>query len=412
MRILFIADNFPPEVNAPATRTFEHCREWIKFGADITVITCAPNFPQGKIYSGYRNNVYSHEKIDGIKVIRVWTYITRNEGFLKRTLDYLSFGATSFIAGLFFKADIIIATSPQFFTTWAAFGLSKLKRVPWVFELRDLWPESIRSVGAMSGNKIFDFLERIELFLYRNANMVIALTDAFKRNLISRRIEEKKIRVVTNGSNIDLFKPQRKDPDLLGQLGLNGKFVVGYIGTHGMAHGLEFIVDSISDIIDEEIYFLFIGDGAKKKDVVERAERLGLKRVTFLSPVAKEEVPRYLSVVDVMLVPLKKSETFKTVIPSKIFEAAAMQKPILLGVEGQAQEIVEKYNAGLCFEPENRKDFLDKITRLKSDSLLYRGLQGGCKDLAADYDRRQLARKMYLYLQEAAEKNIREKELI
>lgn len=404
MRILFIADNFPPEVNAPATRTFEHCKEWIKLGADITVITCAPNFPQGKVYSGYRNKIYSREKMDGIKVIRVWTYISRNEGFLKRTLDYLSFGVSSFITGLFLKTDIIVATSPQFFTTWAAFGLSEIKRVPWVFELRDLWPESIKSVGAMSGDKIIHLLEKIELFLYRKAKMVIAVTEAFKRNLVSRRIEGQKIRVVTNGSNFDLFKPREKDPDLLEKLSLNGKFVIGYIGTHGMAHGLEFIVDAIRDVTDYNLHLLFIGDGAKKREVMRRAEMIGLKNMTFLDPVAKEEVPRYLSIIDVMLVPLKKSETFKTVIPSKIFEAAAMQKPILLGVEGQAQEIVEEYDAGICFKPENKEDFLDKIIQLKNDCLMYQKLQNGCRRLAADYDRRQLAKKMYLYLQEAAEK--------
>ena len=149
MKILFLTDNFPPEVNAPATRTYEHCREWIRQGAEVTVITCTPNFPQGKVYKGYTNKPYQQEMMDGIHVIRVWSYITANEGFIKRTLDYISFSVTSFLAGLFQQADIIIATSPQFFTALSGRTLSFWKRKPWIMEVRDLWPESIKTVGAM-----------------------------------------------------------------------------------------------------------------------------------------------------------------------------------------------------------------------------------------------------------------------
>lgn len=400
MHILFLTDNFPPEVNAPASRTFEHCMEWIKLGADITVITCAPNFPQGKVYSGYVNKIYSHEIINGINVIRVWSYITKNEGFFKRMLDYLSFCLSSFIAGLFIRADIIIATSPQFFTTWAAYGISKVKRKPWIFELRDLWPESIKSVGAMSGNLILGLLEKIELSLYKDATLVIALTDAFKKNLVSRGIAKEKIHVVTNGSNIDLFRPQEKDNYLLRELSLEAKFVIGYIGTHGMAHGLEFIVNAIANISDENIHFLFIGDGARKNAVVKLADDKGIKNTTFLPPIAREEVPRYISVIDVMLVPLIKSDTFKTVIPSKIFEGAAMRKPILLGVEGEALEIIERYEAGICYEPENERNFIEQVTYLKNNKDLYKRLKRGCERLALAFDRKELAKRMFYLLKD------------
>ena len=190
LKILFLTDNFPPEVNAPATRTYEHCKEWVKRGVDVTVITGFPNFPTGKVFDGYKNKLYKKEIIDGIKVIRVWTYITANKGFLKRTLDYFSFAVSSFIAGLFIKSDIIVATSPQFFTTWSAYALSKLKRKPWVFELRDLWPESIIAVGALKNKKIIDFLEKIELFLYKDADLIIPVIESFKENLINRGISE------------------------------------------------------------------------------------------------------------------------------------------------------------------------------------------------------------------------------
>jgi len=394
LKILFITDNFPPEVNAPATRTFEHCKRWMESeDVEITVITCAPNFPHGKVYEGYKNKLYQKENVDGIEVIRVWSYITANSGFVKRVLDYVSFAASAFFVGLFQKHDVIIATSPQFFTTWTGWALSKVRRKPWIFELRDLWPESIKTVGAMEQGRIIDTLEKIELGLYRDADKVVAVTDAFKANLISRGIEAEKIEVVTNGSNMELFSPRVKDEKLLEELQLEGKFVIGYIGTHGMAHSLDFIVRSIVKIEDPQIHFLFIGDGAMKANIVTLAEASQLKNITFLDPVSKEEVPRYLSICDVSLAPLKKEDNFKTVIPSKIFEASAMQKPTLLGVEGQAQEIIETYDAGLCFEPENEQDFLEKLEQIR-DEKRYKALQEGCVKLAKVYDRKRLADKM------------------
>ena len=394
MKLLFITDNYPPEVNAPATRTYEHCRRWVEQGVQVTVVTCAPNFPAGKVYPGYKNKLYQKEYVDGIEVIRVWSYITANKGFAKRVLDYLSFALMAFVVGLFRKFDLIVATSPQFFTTWAAWALSIIKRRPWIFELRDLWPESIKTVGAMRQGRLIDFLEKIELGLYRHASLVIPVTDAFKKNLVNRGMNEEKLKVVTNGANLELYAGREQDNALRRELGLDGKFVVAYIGTHGMAHSLDFIVESLAKLDDKEIHFLFIGDGAMKSAVVERASQLELTNVTFLNPIPKEEVPRYLSICDASLAPLKKSDTFKTVIPSKIFEASAMEKPTLLGVEGQAQEIIETYSAGLCFEPENSSDFLDKTVRLKTDRQLYLRLQQGCRSLAADFDRRVLADRM------------------
>ena len=407
VKILFITDNFPPEVNAPATRTYEHCQEWIKRGAEITIITCAPNFPHGKVYEGYKNKLHSKEKLDGIEVIRVWSYIASNSGFTKRVLDYISFAFMAFWVGLFQKQDVIIATSPQFFTTWAAWGLSKIRRKPWIFELRDLWPESIKTVGAMKQGKVIDMLEKIELGLYRDADKVVAVTDAFKTNLINRGIDADKIEVVTNGSNMALFSPRQKDLTLLRELGLElkDKFIVGYIGTHGLAHSLDFIVQSLAEIDDSMIHFLFIGDGAMKKKVVKLAQELELKNITFLAPVSKDEVPKYLSIVDVSLAPLKKEDNFKTVIPSKIFEASAMQKPTLLGVEGQAQEIIEKYDAGLCFEPENEVDFLLKIKEIRNE-VRYKELQAGCAKLAEDFDRKRLADEMLDIVENVVANNV------
>jgi len=187
MRILFLSDNFPPEVNAPASRTYEHCREWVKAGCQVTVITCAPNFPTGKVFEGYANRLWAREVVDGIEVIRVWSFITANEGFLKRTLDYLSFMVTATLASLFVpRPDVIVATSPQFFCACAGWLTSILRWRPYVFELRDIWPESIRAVGAMKNELVFHLLEKIELFLYRRAARVVAVTRSFPKLLAAR----------------------------------------------------------------------------------------------------------------------------------------------------------------------------------------------------------------------------------
>jgi glycosyltransferase involved in cell wall biosynthesis len=402
MKILFITDNFPPEVNAPATRTYEHCDQWVQHGTEVTVLTCAPNFPLGKTYKGYRNKLYQTQKMGDIKVVRVWSYMSPNQGKIRRVLDYVSFSFMAFWTGLFEDYDVIIATSPQFFTTWTAIALSKVKRKPWIFELRDLWPDSIKTVGAMNDGFALSILQKIEMGLYRDASKVVAVTDAFKRVLVNRGVDADKIKVVTNGANLTLYGGREKDLELIRRHALQNKFIVGYIGTHGMAHDLRFIMRAIGKIQDPEIHFLFIGDGSDKHQVVALAQKLNLKNITFLPIIPKEKVPSYLSIIDVALVPLKKSDTFRTVIPSKIFEAAAMQKPILLGVEGQAQEIIERYDAGLCFEPENEEEFLIKLKQIR-DPERYRALQEGCEKLARAYDRNWLAKKMLGIIQQVVD---------
>lgn len=394
MKILFLTDNFPPEVNAPASRTYDHVCEWKKYGHEITVITCAPNFPKGKVYDGYKNKWYQTETMDGIKVIRVWSYIAANKGFLKRTLDFISFSVTSFLAGLFQKADIIIATSPQFFTALSGRTLSFFKRTPWIMEVRDLWPESIKTVGAMKDNAFIRYFEWEEKCCYKSAKKIVVVTDSFKRTLINRGIASEKIEIVKNGANRELFKPLPKDETLVKELGLEGKKVIGYIGTHGMAHKLDFILQCAKNLQEKNYHFLFIGSGAEKDNLLKLKEELQLKNVTMLDSVPKTEVSRYISILDLSLINLRKSDLFKTVIPSKIFENAGMEIPIIMGVQGEAQEIIEYYGAGLCFEPENEADFNTKLSTLLDDETLYKKCQEGCRVLSIDFDRKKLARKM------------------
>ena len=394
MRILFLTDNFPPEVNAPASRTFDHCKAWVKAGADVTVVTWVPNFPQGVVYSGYRNTLYQKEVMEGVKVIRVWSYIVPNKGIAKRTLDYISYSVSSFIAGLFVKTDVVVATSPQFFTALSGRALAWWKRKPWIMEVRDLWPESIKTVDAMRDSWIIRYFEWQEMRCYRSARKIVVVTDSFKRTLVRRGIVENKIEVVKNGVDRALFVPRKKDEELLNRLGLNGKTIIGYIGTHGMAHKLDFILRCAKKMEGNAgLHFLFIGDGAMKESLLKFKDELGVGNVTMLESIPKDEVPRYISILDVCLINLKKSPLFETVIPSKIFENASMGIPILMGVEGEAKAMVESYHAGLCYEPENFDDFEAKLLRLLDPSVYMSCKQGG-RNMAVDFDRNVLAGRM------------------
>jgi glycosyltransferase involved in cell wall biosynthesis len=398
LKLLFLTDNFPPESNAPASRTYEHCKEWVKEGVEVTVITCNPNFPYGKIFDGYKNRLYQSEMIDGIKVVRVWSYMSENKGAMKRIVDYFSYAFSAVLAGLFIKTDLIVATSPQLFTALGGCVLAKIRKKPWIFELRDLWPEGIKDTGAIKNRKILNFLVKMEMCLYRKSDYIITVTKGLKKNLVSRGIDASKIDIVTNGANLELFQSRDKNEKILSSLGLKDKFIFGYIGTHGLAHGLEFIVESIKNISSERVHFLFVGTGAKKTAVVALAKKLKLNNVTFLEPVAKSEVADYISVIDVALIPLTKTDIHASLIPSKIFESASMLKPILLGVEGEAKDIVTGYNAGLVFEPENKKEFLESVEKISSDDKLYKELQKGCEKLANEFDRKHLALKMLTIL--------------
>lgn len=407
MHILFLTDNFPPEVNAPASRTFEHCREWVKAGHQVTVITCAPNFPNGKVFAGYRNRLFTRETMEGIDVVRVWSYITANEGFLRRTLDYVSFMVSATPASLRVdRPDIVVATSPQFFTACAGYLVSRLRRAPFIFELRDLWPDSIRAVGAMKQSTLLDWLAKVELFLYRKTAAIVSVTHAFKQNLVERGIDPSKIHVVTNGADLSLFQPRKKDAELEQSLGLKGKFVAGYIGTHGMAHALDTLLEAAHSVQEDgrdDIHFLFLGNGASKANLVKRASEMNLRNATFLDSVPKADVVKYWSLLDVSIIHLRKTHLFTTVIPSKLFECMAMGIPVVHGVAGESAEIVKKENAGLAFEPENVSELKARILRLLDDPELLDELQRNGPIAASRYDRQSLAGTMLRHLESTIE---------
>ncbi len=404
MHILLLSDNFSPETNAPANRGFEHAKAWVAAGHRVTVITCAPNFPQGKVYDGYRNSLWQTENMDGIEVIRVWSYMTRNEGFARRILDFVSYMVTGFIASFFVRRiDVIVGTSPQFFTACAAWAVSLFRRRPWVFELRDIWPESIRAVSGMQNSRVLDLLEKLELFLYRSADAIVAVTPSFKRNLIDRGIDGAKISVATNGVDLSRFARVPRDEALEASLKLQGKFVAGYIGTHGMAHHLETLVDA-AEMLEQhpeggDIRFLLVGDGASKSAIEQRARECGLANMIFVDPVSREEVARYWSLLDASIVHLKDTPLFSTVIPSKIFECMAMGIPVLHGVRGDSAEIIEECGAGILFEPENATELATGILELAENAPLRKRLADNAVAAAPRFDRTVLAAGMLKVLQ-------------
>ena len=403
MHILFLTDNFPPEVNAPASRTYEHCREWVKAGHQVTVITCAPNFPKGRVFDGYKNRIWQRQTIDGIEVIRVWTYITANEGFARRVIDYLSFMFAAILAGSFVrKVDIVVGTSPQFFTACAAYVVGSLKRRPWVFELRDLWPETIKAVGAMRNLFAIRMLERLELFLYHRASAIVSVTHSFKKVLVRRGIDPSKISVVTNGVDLSQFSPRPKDEQLIDRYSLRGKFIVGYIGTHGMCHALETIVEAADRLRDRDVVFISLGDGARKQFLRELAERKGLTNIVFIDSVGKADVPRFWSLLDASVIHLQRSELFTTVIPSKLFECMGMGIPVLHGVEGESADIVRGCSVGLTFTPEDVGELCEQILCLKEDSALLARFRENCLAAAHQFDRIFLANSMLSSLERVA----------
>jgi colanic acid biosynthesis glycosyl transferase WcaI len=402
MYILFFSDFFPPETNAASARVFERACYWIKWGHQVTVITCAPNFPHGKVYPCYKNKLYQAEVMNGIKVIRVKTFITRNQGVVLRTLDFISYMVTAFIAGLFVKKpEVIVANSPQFFAAVGGWGLSTVRNVPFVFELADLWPASIPAVGAMKENIFLRLIEKLELFLYRQSAAVIALTQSFKDDLVRRNIPAEKIAVIINGVDLSRYSPRSRDKELSLKWGLNGCFVIGYLGTHGMAHALEKVLDTAALLKgDPEVRFLFVGAGAAREGLIEEAKRRSLPNVIFIPRQPKEQMPKFWSLCDVALIHLKDTPVFKTVIPSKIFEAMGMGLPLLLvAPEGEASQIVTSEKAGIHIPPGDPEALANAVLNLKNKKSLFRQFAEHSRNAASHYSRERQAKDMITVLE-------------
>ena len=348
MNIVFLTHYFPPEGNAPASRTYAHCKRWVAAGNDVTVITSAPNVPNGIVYDGYKNRLWpQHEVVDGINVYRVWTYVAANSGGTKRILNYVSYLFSAVLCFLFFcrRPQLLVATSPQFFCGCAGSICSWLKWCPFLLEIRDIWPESIVTVGALKKNSLLvRILERLEKWMYRSANHIVTVGKGYRENVLSKVDIGDRISVVTNGVDLDVFSPQEPSAEFRQQHGLSDHFVCSYVGTIGMAHGLSVVVRAakiLKSMKRNDVMFCLVGDGAQREQVKKDAIESNVNdMIRFTGRLPKSDMPMVLASSDCLLVHLKKTDLFATVIPSKIFEAMAMERPLVMGVQGESADIV------------------------------------------------------------------------
>jgi glycosyltransferase involved in cell wall biosynthesis len=411
MRIVFFTHYFTPEGNAPAVRVHELGRRWVAAGHELVVVTGVPNVPDGVVYQGYRNRLRQRDIVDGIQVLRVWTYLAANRGTVCRVLNYLSFMVSSVLGVIGLRRpDIVVATSPQFFCAWAGRIAAAVWRVPFVLDVRDLWPESISAVGAIRNAYILRILEWMEKKLYAWSRCIVTVGEGYRARLVERGVPPDSITVIPNG--VDAAFASCLSSDAVRRVrrtyGLDKAFVCAYIGTIGMACGLDIVLEAARRLRRAgrtDIRFLLVGDGATRATLQQQAEREQLDAVIFAGRRPREEVPAFLAVADACLVHLRKAEPFRSVLPSKLFEAAAMERPIILGVEGAAADWLRTAGAGFTIEPENAIQLVATIDRLIGEPGL--GREAGRRGRAyveANHDRATLAER-YLELLDAVQKS-------
>ena len=379
MKILYLSQYFPPEVGATQTRAHEMASGLVRAGHQVTLIAEVPNHPSGIIPPEYRRKLYQRADLDGIDVIRVWVKASPVKTFRTRMAFYLSYMVSAVLAGLFLargRYDLIYATSPPLFVGGTALLLSLLRRIPLVFEVRDLWPESAVVLGELKNRRAIALAERLERACYRRARRIVVVTAGIRQRLSERGVPEDKLVLIPNGANTDLF---RHEPEagaaLRVESGLGDTFLVLYAGIHGIAQGLQMVVEAARMLEgDHRICFLFVGEGPVKAEIRALAKRYGLTNIHFHNEVPRKRVPAYLSAADVALVPLRKLGLFATALPSKIFDAWAAGCPTLVSIDGEARRVLEESGAGRFVEPESAQALVEAIRDLADDREACRGM--------------------------------------
>jgi glycosyltransferase involved in cell wall biosynthesis len=374
VKILYVSQYFPPEMGAPAARASELSRHWARMGHEVTVLTGFPNHPTGVVPREWRRRLrrlFFSETMDGLRVVRTWLWPLPNRKAHERIRNYTSFCISAAVRGLFLPGqDVVIGTSPQLLCALAAWWVAAWKGIPFVFEVRDLWPESLAAVGAGSeGTLLHRVLGSIAGFLYRRADRIVVVTPAFKEHLVRVwNVPEMKISVVENGVETELFRfDTAAAGEIRAQEGATDRFLICYIGTIGNAHGLDTLLDAAGKLSTAlpKAMFLLIGEGAEKERILGSAAARGLGNVRFLGQQPRERIPGYISSADVCLVMLKKVDLFKTVIPTKMLEYMACERPVIVAVDGQARQIVEDAGAGVFVEPEDSEALVQAILALE-----------------------------------------------
>jgi len=416
VKILYVSQYFSPETGAPAARAAELAQYWVQDGHEVTVLTGFPNHPNGIVLPNYRGMLrrpVMREEISGVKVVRTWLFPFPNRKAHERMLNYSSFCVSAATTGMFLpRPDVLIATSPQLLVGLSGWWLARLKGAPFVFEVRDLWPESLVAVGMSNANSMLSrSLGSIAGFLYRRADHVVVVTPAFEDYLVrSWHVPAEKISVVENGVNTDLFSP-RLDNVLRSELAIDEKFVVSYIGTMGMAHGLDTLVEVATELRQTapEVLFLMVGEGADKARIIQFAGSRRLSNMRFINQQPREKVPEFISASDVCLVPLKKTELFKTVVPTKMLEFMSCARPVILGVDGQARRILDLAAAGIFVEPQNATPLAQAIRKLATNPVLRETLgHNGRRYVVENFSRQQTAKTFLTVLGKILNKESRQ----
>lgn len=401
MRIAYVCHYFVPEPAAPAARVHEFARFWVQRGHPVDVVTTFPNHPLGRIPPEYTGRAWSTEWLDGMRVLRCWLYAVPNRGVGRRGLDHLSFMLTSVLFGLprLRKVDVVIASSPTLFSGLSGWVMSRIRGVPFVLEVRDLWPEAIVDLGLMRrGSFSVRVLESLARFLYYQAALVVVVTEAFAERLTVEGVPRSKIAVIPNGADTRFFAPRQNDT-ARAELERNGRFVVAYVGSHGLSHGLHVVLDAAA--LQPEVTYLLVGDGADRERLLQQRDRRGLRNVVMRPSVPKAEVPRVYAEADACLVPLRDVPIFETFVPSKLFEVLAAGRPVIGAVRGEARQILERSGAALLVEPERGDQLAAAVERLRGDAgLCERLAQAGRSFAVQQYDRDALAQRYLELLQE------------
>ena len=396
MRIAYFCQYFVPESAAPSARLSEISHAWTKTGHQVTVVTGMPNHPTGIVPPEYRGVVFRREKLGAIDVWRNWLYATPNEGFIRKTLSHLSFMLSTLLLSVprLRGHDVLIVSSPSFFVVITVCVAHWIWRRPYVFEVRDLWPGVFVELGVLKNRLLIRALEAVEMFLYRRAAKVVVVTDSFRDVLVSRGLPAGHVAVITNGVDTSRFRFDSAGAAALREAhGLQDKFVVLYIGAHGISQGLPAILDAADRLRDDAgIEFVFVGDGADKQKLIARAAELKLANVRFLPSQPRDSVPAWYSLAGAVLVPLRNIPMFETFIPSKMFEILAAERPMIASVRGEARRILERSGGALIVDPEDAAAIAASVRQLRADPALGERLgKAGKAFVTAEYDRDILA---------------------
>ncbi len=408
MHILYLSQYFPPEAGATQTRAYEMARTFVRLGHSVTMISEIPNHPSGIIPPQYRGKLYERQGLDGIDVIRVWVKASQEKNFGSRLRFYLSFMVTATLAGLLLardRYDMIYCSSPPLFVGGVGLSISRLKHLPFIFEVRDLWPESAVALGELSNPRWIRWAERLEQACYQRAKRIVIVTQGIQQRLIDRRVPGEKLILIPNGANLDLFRFQLEDrARLRTQLGWEDCFIAVYAGIFGLAQDLETIIQAAENLHDHpSIRFLLIGEGPRKEDIVSMVAGKSLSNVIILPEQPREAIPGYLSAADISLVPLRGLDLFKGALPTKIFDAWACERPVIISIDGEARQMIEVSQAGHYVPPEDPRALAQALIDLQSNPGLCAEMgENGRKFTAENYSRPALAEKLIKILETSA----------